>query len=77
MGVWFVFGRAEKDLLVNKVEEKDLFSKEVLAKGVYAAVSAKQHGFESFLAPLIAEACLTGTRSQEATAVHSVLRFAK
>ncbi len=50
----------EKDITVHRVDEKEMFSKDALAKGVYAAIAAKQHGYEYFLAPLIAEACLTG-----------------
>jgi T-complex protein 1 subunit theta len=51
----------EKDLTVSTVDEKALTSRDTLVTGVFAAIAAKQHGYENFLAPLIADACLTGT----------------
>jgi len=42
-----------------KYEGKELFSKETLSKAVYSAVASKQYGYEDFLSPLLAEACMT------------------
>lgn len=46
-------------LAVLKMEEKDLFVKANLVKGVRSAIAAKQFGCEDIIAPLVAEACLT------------------
>jgi T-complex protein 1 subunit theta len=45
-------------LATTTVETKELKSKEVLTRGAASAISSKQFGFEDFLAPLVAEACL-------------------
>lgn len=46
-------------LTALKLEHKDMFDKEQITKGCYSAIASKQYGVESFLAPLVAEACLT------------------
>jgi len=46
------------EISIAKLEQKDLFTKEGLSKGIYAAISSKQYGNESVLVPLVAEACL-------------------
>jgi len=46
-------------LAVWKCETKDLYDRDTLIKGVRASVMSKQYGYVEFLAPLIADACLS------------------
>jgi len=46
------------DLVVSKVEGEGLQNAAELAKAIRAPMASKQHGYEGFLAPLVAEACL-------------------
>lgn len=46
------------ELTVWTVESKDMLNKDNLAKAVATAIASKQYGLESFLAPLVASACL-------------------
>lgn len=48
-----------EELVIFKLEEKDLFTKEGLVRGITACISSKQHGYEKQLSSLVAEACLT------------------
>lgn len=45
------------DIVVWSPDKKDLFNPQTLQNGLLAAVSSKTRGEETFLAPLIAEAC--------------------
>lgn len=48
-----------EEISVLKVEQKDLFTKEGLMKGIIGSISSKQYGNASVLAPLVVDACLT------------------
>merc|ERR1719192_447587 len=45
-------------LVVDTIEEKDMRTKKMLVKGMYAAISSKQYGRQKELCNLVAEACL-------------------
>lgn len=45
-------------LVVDTIEEKDMRTKKMLIKGMYAAISSKQYGRQKELCNLVAEACL-------------------
>lgn len=46
------------DLVIERLEGKDLEDKAKLARAILAPMASKQYGYEQFLAPLVAEACL-------------------
>lgn len=46
------------DLVIERIEGKDIENKEKLARAILAPMASKQYGYESFLAPLVADACL-------------------
>lgn len=46
------------DLVLERVEGKDMENKEKLVRAVIAPMAAKQFGYENFLAPLVVEACI-------------------
>jgi T-complex protein 1 subunit theta len=46
------------DLVIARVEGKDIEDKTKLTRAILAPMASKQYGYEQFLAPLVAEACL-------------------
>lgn len=46
-------------LVVDKIEGKAVFDKDQLVRAILAPMASKQYGYERFLAPLVAEACLS------------------
>ena len=46
------------DLVIERIEGKDIESQDKLVGAIRAPMASKQYGYESFLAPLVAEACL-------------------
>lgn len=46
------------DLVIDRIEGKEIESKDRIIKAILAPMASKQYGYESFLAPLVAEACL-------------------
>jgi len=48
-----------EDLVVLKVEQQDMFNKDVLKRCIKTAIASKQFGYEEQLSSLVAEACLT------------------
>lgn len=48
-----------EELIIETVDPKSMFSKDVLARGIQSVIASKQYGHEKMLASLVAEACLT------------------
>ena len=46
------------DLVIDRIEGKEIENKERICKAIMAPMASKQYGYEKFLAPLVAEACL-------------------
>jgi T-complex protein 1 subunit theta len=47
-----------EELVVWKVEEKDVKNPEIVSKALKSALASKQYGYENLLSPLIAKACI-------------------
>jgi T-complex protein 1 subunit theta len=48
-----------EELSIEKYEQKDMFDEAKLVRALQAPMGSKQHGYEGFLAPLVAKACLS------------------
>jgi len=46
------------DLVVERFDGKDIENKEKVARALLSPMASKQYGYEHFLAPLVAEACM-------------------
>jgi T-complex protein 1 subunit theta len=46
------------DLVFDRIDGKEIENKEKLTRAILAPMASKQYGYEQFLAPLVAEACL-------------------
>lgn len=46
-------------LVIESIADKQLFDRPALTRAITSAIASKQFGYESLLAPLVADACLT------------------